>query len=140
MKMTEVTVTRTIRASADEIYDVWLDPKSLGGPWAGSTKVIVDAKVDGLFYQAAEHEGRVWPHYGRFVKLDKGRRIEHTWVSEATHGIESIVTITLEPMGDATEMKLHHSKIPDDEMGRGHKDGWEWVLNMVAERLEARPS
>lgn len=138
MKMTEVTVSRTIRASAAEIYDVWLDPKSLGGPWAGATHVIMDPKVDGLFFQSAEHEGRAWPHYGRFLKLEKGRRIEHTWVSEATRGIESIVTITLEPKGDATEMTLHHAKIPDDEMGRGHKDGWEWVLNMVADGLEKR--
>ena len=32
MKLTEVTVSRTIPATAEKIFDVWLDPKSPGGP------------------------------------------------------------------------------------------------------------
>jgi uncharacterized protein YndB with AHSA1/START domain len=96
--------------------------------------------VDGLFYHGVKHEGRTWAHYGRFLQVDRPRRIEYTWVSEATKGVESIVLFTLEPIGDQTAVTLRHSGVPDDEMGRRHEAGWGWVLSMLAERFGARPS
>jgi len=80
-KQTELTLSRTIAASPGEVFDVWIDPRSPGGPWFGATKVLLDARVDGLFYNMLAHEGRQWAHYGRFIVLDRPRRIEHTWVS-----------------------------------------------------------
>jgi uncharacterized protein YndB with AHSA1/START domain len=136
-ELTNITVTRTIRAPAEQVFDVWLDAKSPGGPWFGAARVILNPTVDGLFYHAVEHEGRTWPHYGRFTRIDRPKCIEHTWVSEATRGIESIVLLTFEPRGDQTEVTLRHSGVPDDEMGRRHKDGWTWVLSMLAERFAA---
>jgi uncharacterized protein YndB with AHSA1/START domain len=97
---------------------------------------ILNPVVDGLFYHVVKHEGRLWPHYGRFIRLDRGRTIEHTWVSEATRGLETVVTITLVPRNGGTEVTLHHANVPDDEMGRAHKDGWSWYLNVLAERFE----
>jgi len=140
MKLTEVTVTRTIPASAEKIFDLWINPKSPGGPWFGAERVILNPAVDGLFYSAVKHEGRTWPHYGRFVRLERPRTMEYTWVSEATKGVESLVTLHLEPRGDITEVTLHHSGLPDDEMGRRHKDGWTFILNALAEGLAARRS
>jgi uncharacterized protein YndB with AHSA1/START domain len=58
MQKTDLTVTKTIPATPEEVYDVWIDPKSPGGPWYGATKVIVDVAVDGLFYIALGHEGK----------------------------------------------------------------------------------
>src|SRR5229473_2059351 len=56
----------------------------------------LNAVVDGLFYLAVKHEERTWPHYGRFLQVDRPRRVEYTWMSEATKGAESIVTVTME--------------------------------------------
>jgi len=39
--------------------------------------------VDGLFHHAVHFEGHDWAHYGRFIALERGRRIGHSWVSEA---------------------------------------------------------
>ena len=61
--------------------------------------------------------------------------MEYTWVSEATQGVESVVAVTFEQRGDQTEVMLRHSGVPDDEMGRQHKEGWTWVLSMLAERF-----
>jgi uncharacterized protein YndB with AHSA1/START domain len=136
IKTHDITVSRVIRASAPEVFDVWLDPKSPGGLWYGVEKVIVNPVVDGLFYHAVRHEGKTWPHYGRFIRLERGRTIQHTWVSEATRGLESIVTIALESRDGGTAVTQHRANIPADEMGRGHKDGWTWYLNTLAERFE----
>ena len=41
----------------------------------------------------------------------------------------------------ATAVTLHHANLPDDEMGRGHKDGWAGCLDKLAEQIEtANPS
>ncbi|HEX4001578.1 MAG TPA: SRPBCC domain-containing protein [Candidatus Acidoferrales bacterium] len=140
MNLTELTVTRTIPAPPEKIFDVWIDPKSPGGPWFGADRVILNPVVDGLFYLAAKHQGRTWPHYGRFVQIDRPRLIEYTWVSEGTQGAESVVTLTFEPRGGDTEVTLRHSGVPDDETGRKHKDGWAWVLDMLAQAMAARRS
>ena len=137
-KETELTLTRTIRASPAEVYDVWLDTKSPGGPWFGSTRVILDPKVDGLFYHSTRWEGRDWAHYGRFVTLDRPRRIEHTWVSEGTRGLESVVSLTFEPEGSQTRVTLRHTGVPDDEFGRTHKDGWGFVLGAIEQKFARR--
>jgi uncharacterized protein YndB with AHSA1/START domain len=138
MQTTEITVTRTIPATPEEVYDVWIDPKSPGGPWYGASKVIVNVVVDGLFYVAISHEGKNWPHFGRFLKLDRPKVVEHTWMSEPTKGLESVVTVTLEKQGADTLVTLRHSGVPDDEMGRQHKDGWEWVLGALADSIAKR--
>src|SRR5712692_8009593 len=100
----------------------------------------LNAVVDGLFYLAVKHEGRTWPHYGRFLQIDRPRLVEYTWMSEATKGAESIVTVTMEAKGEETEVTLRHSGVPDDEMGRQHKEGWTWVLSALAEGFASRRS
>src|ERR1700722_17895865 len=123
MKLTDVTVTRAISAPAEDVFDVWMDPKSPGGPWFGAERVILNPVVDGLFYLAVKHEGRTWPHYGRFLLIERPRVVEYTWMSEATKGAESIVTVKMEPRGYQTQVTLRHSGVPDDDMGRQHKHG-----------------
>jgi uncharacterized protein YndB with AHSA1/START domain len=140
MKLTDITVVRTISASAEQVFDVWIDSKSPGGPWFGSDRIIMNPVVDGVFYFAVKHEGRTWPHYGRFLRLDRPRLVEYTWVSEATKGVESVVAVSFESHGEETAITLRHSGVPDDEMGRQHKDGWAWILSALAERFASSAS
>ena len=56
-------------------------------------------------------------------------------MSEATNGLESVVTVSFEPRGEQTEVTLRHYNVPDDDMGRQHAEGWGWVLSMLAERF-----
>ena len=139
MKPIDIAVTRAIPAPVENVFDVWIDPKSPGGPWFGAERLILNPVVDGLFYFAVKHEGRTWPHYGRFVRIERPHQVEYTWVSEATKGLESIVAVTFEQRGDQTDVTLRHSGVPDDEMGRQHKEGWNWILSMLAERFVASP-
>jgi len=140
MNLTEITVTRMIPASAEKIFEIWMDQNSPGGPWYGADRTILNPVVDGLFYFAVKHEGRKWPHYGRFLQIHRPRQVEYTWMSEATKGAESIVNVTLEARGEETEVTLRHSGVPDDEMGRQHKEGWAWMLSALADAMATRRS
>jgi uncharacterized protein YndB with AHSA1/START domain len=139
MKLTTIECSRQIPASPDEVYDVWIDPHHPGGPWFSpndeqrTSKIIFDAKVDGLFYHRVNAGGQAWTHYGLFTKLERGKVVEHTWVAEATKGRESIVTTTFEARDGGTFVKLVHSGVPDDEEGRGQIAGWQWVLGALAD-------
>ena len=135
IRTTDLRVSRTIPAAPERVYDVWLDHTSPGGPWYGSKKVIVDLKVDGLFHHAMEWEGKTWAHYGRFITLERGKKIEHTWMSPATQGLETLVDTTLEKKGDDTVITIDHRGVPDDEMGRHHAQGWTWISDALADML-----
>jgi uncharacterized protein YndB with AHSA1/START domain len=135
MSLVTIDLSRMIPASPTEVYDAWLDPTSPGGPWFGGKRVILDVKVDGLFYALAEYAGRSWPHYGRFVKLERPRLIEYTWMSSSTKGLESVVTISLEPTASGTQLSLRHSGLPDDDEGRNHREGWSSSVDAVAKRF-----
>lgn len=133
MKLIDITVKRTIPARAEKVFDVWIDAKSRGSIWYGAERAIVNPIVDGLFYWAVQYEGRVLPHYGRFVRVERPRLLEYTWMSEGTKGLESVVTMTFEPRGEETEVTLRHAGLPDEEAGRKHTGGWEYFVGALAE-------
>jgi uncharacterized protein YndB with AHSA1/START domain len=90
--------------------------------------VILDPKVDGLFYWNIQGTS----HYGRFTEIERPARLRHTWVSPNTSGEESTVTVTFEQQGEHTLMTLVHGGLPDNERSRSHDKGWNYFLGAFA--------
>jgi len=134
-KTIEIKLARTIPARPNEVFDAWLDPKIPGNPWNMADKLILNPKVDGLFYWATKKTA----HYGRFTQVDRPARLQHTWVSPNTLGEESIVTVTFEKKGEGTLMTLVHSGLPDTDAGRGHETGWNYFLGIFPEQFGSAP-
>ena len=130
-KTLELKFERTIPATLNEVFDGWLDPKIPGNPWNAADKFLLDPKVDGLFYWAL----KATSHYGRFTEIQRPGRIQHTWVSPSTLGMESTVTITFKKHGEDTLMTLVHSDLPDHDLARGHENGWNYFLNIFLEQF-----
>jgi uncharacterized protein YndB with AHSA1/START domain len=128
MQTLEFTFERTIPAPSDEVYDAWLNPKVPGNPWHENDKLIFNPVVDGLFYWLI----RGTPHYGRFTETERPHRIQHTWMSPNTLGIESTVTVTFRGKGEDTLMTLVHSGLPDDDSAKSHEKGWSFLLGNFA--------
>ena len=121
----EVKVERTIPAPPSEVYSAWMNRKTPGSPWNMGQKLILNPKVDGLYYWLVDGVA----HYGLFTKVERPRRIQHTWVSPFTMGNESIVTVTFKKKGTGTLMTLVHSGLPDNEGGREHEGGWNQFMD-----------
>jgi len=122
----EVTIERTIAGAPGEVFDAWLNPEVPGTPWNMADKLLLNPTVDGFFYWAI----RGTPHYGRFTELRRAARLQHTWMSPNTSGLESTVTVTFKEKGPDTLMTLVHSGLPDTDGGRSHEKGWNYFLDM----------
>jgi activator of HSP90 ATPase len=132
-KTIEINVSRTIDAHPEELYKLWLDQSHPASPWFGVPKVILNSpKVDSLFYSMYQFEGHEIAHYGRFMTFENSRKIQYTWVSQATHGMESIVTVSFEAANGKTQVHVNHTNVPDDEGGRRHEQAHGFVLTRMS--------
>jgi uncharacterized protein YndB with AHSA1/START domain len=109
------TLTATIPASAQEIYDAWLDSEAhtemTGGEAAMSDEVGAEVVAWGGYIT------------GRNLELIPGERIVQSWrTAEFTdEHKDSIVTVTLEEVADGTLLTLTHSRVPDGQTS--YEDG-----------------
>jgi uncharacterized protein YndB with AHSA1/START domain len=131
----EFTFERTIPAPPGEVYDAWLDPAIPGNPWHESDKLILNPVVDGFFYWLI----RGTPHYGRFTETERPHRIQHTWMSPNTLGVESTVTVNFRKKGRDTLMTLVHSGLPDQDPARSHEKGWNHFLGIFPSQFGDTP-
>ncbi len=131
VKTIDITVERTIPAPPNEVFDAWLNPQTPGTVWNEADKFVLDPNVDGLFFWAI----RGTSHYGRFTEMQRGARLQHTWMSPNTSGLESMVTVNFRKRGQNTLMTLVHAGLPDTDGGRSHEKGWTYFLGKLSEQF-----
>lgn len=135
----EIRIARKLAATPDEVYEAWTDPKSVM-EWmipipGGSTRATLDPRVGGRFHIDMMGDGKTYPHDGEYLRLERPRLIEFTWISNGTNQQRSIVTVELLPISkDETELKLIHRLLPTEAAARDHNNGWSAAL----ERLVAK--
>jgi uncharacterized protein YndB with AHSA1/START domain len=117
-------VTRRMSASPERVYDAWLEPAKLRA-WmsaalrqmgqSGETKrVEVDARVGGKFFFSDVREAGEAKHWGTYRVLDRPRKIEFTWIVDASQEADpSVVTITIEPEGNGSFVTILHKMAPE---------------------------
>lgn len=133
-----ITVRRTIEASAEEIFDAWLDAESLAA-WMQPGEVLrttarTDARVGGDYEVVMHTPSERILHRGTYQVIERPRRLVFTWISPATEQRESLVRVELEPRGSATEVVVTHERLPERE-ATSHTEGWTDALALLAKRL-----
>jgi uncharacterized protein YndB with AHSA1/START domain len=134
-----VTVRREIAASAEALFDAWLDPKSLGS-WLRpggirETRAETDPREGGTFrIVMVGGEGEIL-HSGTYREIDRPRRLVFTWSSPSTGFRDSIVTVTFEPSADATLVEVHQVGLPDEDAQTSHHDGWSDALRELGRTM-----
>ncbi len=139
LKTMQLRMDRHFEAAPERVFDAWLDPACPGSPWHGVGRALLTAEVDGLFYRMHRSKDDAFElhHYGRFTELERPRRLQYTWVSQHTQGLESVVTMEFAKKGKGTQITLLHENLPDDEKGRMHEAGWQYYLGLLADAMLA---
>ena len=109
------TLTTTIPASPQEVYEAWLDSLAHTEMTGGEANVSGEIGA----------EVSAWDGYisGRNLELVSGERIVQSWrTSEFSDEHEdSIITLTLEEVEDGTRLTLEHTNVPDEQ--RSYEEG-----------------
>ena len=76
---------------------------------------------------------------GRFVEMDRPRRVAFTWGWEAPDDAVapggSLVEVTLTPDGAGTLLRLRHSGLPTESVA-SHAEGWDFFLPTLRSVVE----
>ena len=70
-------------------------------------------------------------HRGRFLEIDRPKRLVFTWSSEYA-GEDSRVTLEFEAQQDRTRLTLTHERLPSKKAIEMHTQGWSAILDKLA--------
>src|SRR5262249_20104984 len=107
-KTPTVTVRRAIEASAEELFDAWLDPEAIA-QWmrpngVDSTTAVVDARVGGSYEITMGLRSGPLLHRGVYQEIDRPRRLVFTWSARGPLEPASLVTVDFQQRGRLTEI------------------------------------
>ena len=123
----EVSVSKTIDASAPKAYEAFTDPAILS-KWF-TKKASADLRVGGRY---SNSDG----DHGVFKVLKPPQRIRFTWENPG-HSPGTLVEIRLAPKGKAkVSVTVQHMKLKTKRDVKDMKGGWSWALGSLKSFLE----
>ena len=134
-----VVVRRTIAASAEDLFDAWLDPEALA-QWMRpgtiqSTVARVEPHVGGNYEITMQAASGPILHKGVYRAIDRPRRLVFTWITAFTENQETLVTVDFIRLGQRTEVVVTHEQLPESARPSHHK-GWTSGLEHLDEACQ----
>ena len=134
-----VVVRRTIAASAEDLFDAWLDPKALA-EWMRpgairSTVARVEPRVGGAYEITMQGSSGPIVHKGVYREIKRPRRLVFTWHSPGTEWKETLVTVDFVKVDKRTEIIVTHEQLPESAMP-SHRNGWTSGLEHLDETCQ----
>lgn len=137
-KTIQARVTRRFTASAERVFDAFLDPAKAGRfmfatPTGQMVRVAIDARVGGKFAFVDRRDGEDVEHSGEYLEIDRPRRLVFTIsVPKYSQHVDR-VSIDITPLASGCELTLVHEMGAEfAEMGPRTEAGWAGILDGLA--------
>jgi uncharacterized protein YndB with AHSA1/START domain len=128
-------VARRYDHAPAKVFAAWTDATKASAWLATGGEVVMHPTAGDLFYVCMIYQGNQYPHYGRYLRVERDRTLEFTWMSEGTKGKESVVTVTFAPDGKGTKVTLAHEGLPDEANAKDHEGGWAELMDAMTKEL-----
>ena len=134
-----VQVTRRFDASAERVFDAWLDPAT-AGQWLFATKtgqmirVEIDPRVRGSFTIVDRRDGEDVEHTGEYLEIDRPRRLVFGFRVPKYSQVTTRVSVDIVPLESGCQLTLTHEGVLPDYVSRT-ESGWRTILDALAETL-----
>lgn len=138
------TVTQQLDASPERVFDAWIDPALLGrwmfGPGIRDEEIVrltTDPRVGGVFSFVVRRGDAELDHMGRYLELDRPRRLAFTWaVAPAADGESRIEVDIRGSSPGSSEVTVTHHLLPDWTPHAARiEEGWGRMLGALARAL-----
>ena len=137
-----LTVTRSYPASLERVYGAFARQEHLA-KWFGPKGCRIDncdwkPEVGRPWRLTIVHEDGSGAHAGGvFREVLPRERLVLTWTWENMQyaGLETLLTIAFEPLGDLTRVTITHEWLPDDLARERHGKGWTSTLESLSDQL-----
>lgn len=134
-----VKVTHRFDASAERVFDAWLNPAT-AGKWLFATasgqmvRVEIDARVGGSYAIVERRDGEDVEHIGEYLEIDRPHRLAFTLCVPKFSEHPSVVRIEIVPRESGCELTLTHENVLPDYQTRT-ESGWGMLLGQLAKML-----
>jgi glutathione S-transferase len=141
----ELTLSRTIRAPRDKVFDAfvtpavmksWMCPRGMTIP-----EVSADPRPGGRFsVTMLARDGDRHTAAGEYREVKRPERLVYTWQwqGDGMPNVETLITVSFTERDGATELRMTHSGFPDSGLRDAHTSGWNSSLNQLVEKFDER--
>ena len=131
----------------DKVWRAWTDAQALGQWFRPDASFSIpvaetDVRVGGRFrVLMVDAKGEEFDLSGIYRQVVRERKLVMTWGWRAKQpGHESLVTVTLRPLGQGTQLELRHEQYVDMENQPTHEQGWNGALDKLGQLLQETKS
>jgi uncharacterized protein YndB with AHSA1/START domain len=136
----ELELVREYKARRERVFAAWTDPEQAARWWVPQGCELLSCKMDvrpggGWHRRLRTKDGVIakWGAYREVVSPDRLVFTYNTEYADGTVDAETLVTVTLEDLGERTRLTLRHEAFWSEPASVSHTGGWAGALDRLAE-------
>ena len=137
-------LNRTFDAPREQVFRSLTEPALLAAWWGprgfSTPEIDVDLRVGGAYrFGMQPPDGALFHLAGEFLEVTRPTRLVYTfrWEEPDPDDRETVVTLTLDTLGDATRLSLSQGDFATEARLDLHRSGWTESLVKLRELLES---